>query len=130
MIRNYVKIASRNIVKRKLYSFINTVGLSIAIAFCILVYLFIRDERSFDQFHVNKNDIYRVDNRAFEYAAFKRGEKEPFSQTPRQKSRLGEAMLQELADVQAMTRYSDGQQGLLNYKRKVFSERFTAVDSG
>lgn len=104
--------------------------MSIAIAFGILVHLFIRDERSFDQFHVNKNDIYRVDNRAFEYAAFKRGEKEPFGQTPRQKSRLGEAMLQELADVQAMTRYSDGQQGPLNYKNKVFSERFTAVDSG
>lgn len=129
MIRNYLKIASRNIVKRKLYSFINTVGLSIAIAFCILIYLFIRDEKSFDQFHVNKNDIYRVDNRAFEYAAFKRGEKEPFSETARQRVKLGEVMLEELPDVKAMTRYSDGQEGLLTYKNKVFSERFTAVDS-
>src|SRR5262245_53764257 len=53
MIRNYLKVASRNILKRKMYSFINAFGLSVGIAFCILIYLFIEDERSFDQFHVN-----------------------------------------------------------------------------
>ena len=55
MIRNYVKVASRNILKRKMYSFINAFGLSIGIAFSILIYLYIEDERSFDQFHVNKD---------------------------------------------------------------------------
>lgn len=129
MIRNYFKVASRNILKRKLYSFINAFGLSIAIAFCILIYLFIRDEKSFDRFHVNKNDIYRVDNKTFEYAAFKRGEKEPFTETPRHQAKLGEVMLEELPEVKAMTRYSGGDGGLLRYREKVFSERFTAVDS-
>src|SRR5687767_5020621 len=57
MIGNYLKVASRNILKRKLYSFINAFGLSIGLAFCILIYLFISDERSFDQFHVNKDRI-------------------------------------------------------------------------
>jgi putative ABC transport system permease protein len=57
MIRNYVKVASRNILKRKMYSFINAFGLSIGIAFCILILLFIEDERSFDQFHVNKDRL-------------------------------------------------------------------------
>ena len=61
MIGNYFKVASRNILKRKMYSFINAFGLSIGIAFCILIYLFIRDERSFDQFHSNKNQIYRME---------------------------------------------------------------------
>ena len=51
MIQNYLKVASRNIVKRKMYSFINAFGLSIGIAFCILIFLFIRDEKSFDQCH-------------------------------------------------------------------------------
>src|SRR5262245_37394517 len=54
MTANYLKVAARNIAKRKMYSFINTIGLSIGIAFCMLIYLFIRDERSFDQFHANK----------------------------------------------------------------------------
>jgi putative ABC transport system permease protein len=54
MVGNYIKVASRNIVKRKLYSFINAFGLSIAIAFCTLIYLFVQDEKSFDQFHENK----------------------------------------------------------------------------
>ncbi len=64
MIGNYFKVASRNILKRKLYSFINAFGLSIGIAFCLLIYLFIQDENSFDQFHVNKEEIYRINNRS------------------------------------------------------------------
>ena len=60
MFANYFKVASRNIVKRKLFSFINAVGLSTGIAFCILIYLFIRDERSFDQFHAGKDRILRM----------------------------------------------------------------------
>ena len=66
MIRSYIKIALRNISKRKLYSFINAFGLSIGIAFCILIYLFIHDERSFDQFHANKDIIYRVHCTSFQ----------------------------------------------------------------
>src|SRR6187549_2313173 len=40
MIGNYLKVASRNIQKRKFYSFINAFGLSIGIAFCVLIYLY------------------------------------------------------------------------------------------
>src|SRR6478609_9741337 len=41
MIGNYFKVAARNILKRKMFSFINAFGLSIGISFCILIYLFI-----------------------------------------------------------------------------------------
>src|SRR5689334_20223715 len=57
MVGNYFTVALRNIQKRKLYSFINAFGLSIGIAFCMLIWLFIQDELSFDQFHENKKDI-------------------------------------------------------------------------
>src|SRR5690349_9621552 len=67
MIGNYFKVAARNIQKRKLYSFINAFGLSIGIAFCILIFLFIQDENSFDQFHENKSNIYRVEERSYNY---------------------------------------------------------------
>jgi putative ABC transport system permease protein len=60
MFRNYIKIASRNILKQKIYSFINIFGLAIAITFCILIFLFVRDEVTHDSFHQNADQLYRV----------------------------------------------------------------------
>ena len=117
-------------MKRKLYSFINSFGLSIGIAFCLLIFLFIQDEKSFDQFHDNKNNIYLINNKRFEFMRFKNGEKEPFGETVDQNAKLGEAMLEELSEVQYMTRYVGSISGLLRYHEKVFSEKFTGVDSG
>lgn len=130
MIGNYYKVALRNIAKRKLYSLINSFGLSIGIAFCLFIYLFIGDEKSFDQFHLQKKDIYLVSNHRFEFMAFKNGEKDPFAETVNQNAKLGEVMLDELAEVQHMTRYLGPMMGSLRYQEKVFTERLTAVDSG
>ena len=60
MFRNYVKIAARNLFKQKVYSFINIFGLAIAIAFCILIFLFVRDEVTHDSFHEKSDRLYRV----------------------------------------------------------------------
>ncbi len=60
MLKNYFKIALRNLFKNKLYSLINIVGLSLGIAFSVLVILFIQDEMNFDRFHENGEDIYRL----------------------------------------------------------------------
>lgn len=130
MIGNYYKVAWRNIAKRKLYALINAFGLSIGIAFCLFIYLFIQDEKSFDQFQVNKENIYLINNKRFEFMAFKNGEKDPFAETVNQNAKLGEVMLEELAEVQHMTRYIGSVMGSLSYQDKVFTERFTAVDSG
>ena len=61
MIWNYLKIAFRNAKKQKLFSFINILSLTLGIAACLLIYLFIHDERSFDAFHSKKDQIYRLD---------------------------------------------------------------------
>jgi putative ABC transport system permease protein len=60
MFRNYVKIAARNLYKQKVYSVINIFGLAIAIAFGILIFLFVRDEMTHDSFHKKASRIYRV----------------------------------------------------------------------
>lgn len=60
MFKNYVIVALRNIQRQKLYSFIKISGLSIGIAACILIYLFIADELSFDKFHKNGEQLFRV----------------------------------------------------------------------
>ena len=61
MLRNYLSIALRNIRQNPLYALINMFSLAIGLAACIVIYLFIKDERSFDAFHSKGNVIYRLD---------------------------------------------------------------------
>lgn len=60
MIRNYLKIALRNFVQQKYYSLINTLGLALGIAACILILLFVKDEISYEHGFSNHQQIYRL----------------------------------------------------------------------
>ena len=60
MLRNYLKIALRNIRKSKAYFFINISGLAIGVASCILIFLFIQDELRYDRYHEKADHIFRV----------------------------------------------------------------------
>ncbi|HRI20311.1 MAG TPA: ABC transporter permease [Panacibacter sp.] len=60
MFKNYFKTAFRNLARNKVYSFINIAGLSIGLACAMLIMLYVKDEVSFDQFHNNVNNIYRI----------------------------------------------------------------------
>ena len=60
MLRNYLKIAWRNIWKNKVFSAINIFGLSIGLACCILMFLLIQHELSYDKFNVQAKNIYRI----------------------------------------------------------------------
>ena len=62
MIRNYVKIAFRNLSKSKGYSFINITGLAVGMACTILIFLVVRHETSYDQYHANGSRVYRVES--------------------------------------------------------------------
>jgi len=65
MIKNYLKIAYRNIRKHLGYSLINVTGLAIGMACCILILLFVFDELSYDKFNENHDRIYRVTRKWF-----------------------------------------------------------------
>jgi len=60
MFQNYLKIAVRNIKKHKAFSFINIAGLALGMACCILILLWVQDELSFDKFHKNAKNLYRL----------------------------------------------------------------------
>lgn len=60
MLKNYFIIAIRNLSKHKGYSLINILGLSIGIACCIVILLYVQNELSFDKFYKNSDSIYRV----------------------------------------------------------------------
>jgi putative ABC transport system permease protein len=60
MLRNYFKIAFRNLTRTKAYSFINIFGLSLGVACCLLLALYVHDEFSYDRHHARLNDLYRL----------------------------------------------------------------------
>ncbi len=60
MLKNYIKVAFRNLLRHKAYSAINIFGLALGIACCLLLTLYILDEVSYDKHHQNADDIYRI----------------------------------------------------------------------
>ncbi|MGN6397347.1 MAG: ABC transporter permease [Mucilaginibacter sp.] len=64
MLRNYLKITWRNLLKHKAFSFINIIGLAIGMASSALILLWINNELSFDRFHKNEDRLYTVYNRS------------------------------------------------------------------
>ena len=66
MIKNYFKIAWRNITRHKGYAAINIFGLAIGIASCLLILQYVSFELSYEDFHANKERIYRVQQDRFD----------------------------------------------------------------
>ncbi|HEY0246035.1 MAG TPA: ABC transporter permease [Mucilaginibacter sp.] len=60
MLKNYIKIAWRNIIRHKSYSAINIAGLAVGVAACLLIFVVVQYELSFDKFQPNYKNIYRV----------------------------------------------------------------------
>jgi len=60
MVKNDFKMALRNIHRQKVFAFINILGLSVGIACCLMIFLFVRDELSFEKFHTNSKRIHRT----------------------------------------------------------------------
>ncbi|HVU58192.1 MAG TPA: ABC transporter permease [Puia sp.] len=60
MLKSYFTVAWRNIIRHKGYAAINVLGLALGITCCIFIFLWVRDERSVDNFHANGKDLYAV----------------------------------------------------------------------
>jgi putative ABC transport system permease protein len=60
MFKNYLKIAVRSLLKQRIYTVINVLGLSTGIASCLLILMFVTDEFSYDKFHANSERIYKL----------------------------------------------------------------------
>ncbi|MBZ5857079.1 ABC transporter permease [Flavihumibacter profundi] len=69
MLKNYLKTAFRNIIRHKAYSFINISGLAIGMACSILIFLWVENELSYDRFHANAGQVYRITCNAGDFKA-------------------------------------------------------------
>jgi putative ABC transport system permease protein len=65
MIKNYFKIAWRNIIRNKAFSVINIMGLALGLACSLLIMLWVQDEKNVDAFHKNKKDLFQVYERNY-----------------------------------------------------------------
>ena len=61
MIRNYINVAIRNLLKHKFYTGLNILGLSVGVTCFLLIFLYVKHELSYDKFHVGVENIYRLD---------------------------------------------------------------------
>ncbi|GHN01282.1 ABC transporter permease [Cytophagales bacterium WSM2-2] len=66
MIKNYLKVALRSILRSRLTSFINLMGLTLAMSAAVLIYLFVSDELSYDRYHAKADRVYRVTREFFD----------------------------------------------------------------
>jgi ABC-type antimicrobial peptide transport system permease subunit len=117
MLKNYLKIALRNIIRHKGYSFINIAGLAVGMACCFLIILWVQDELSYDKFHENAESICRVVGEE----QYSDGSTDKFAVTPKA---LALALKEEYPEVINSTVISDRRgSGLFKYGEKAFYER-------
>jgi putative ABC transport system permease protein len=97
---NYFKVAGRKISKQKGYTFINMAGLTIGMAAFLLIFLYCRFERSYDDFHRNGDRIYRIENDRISPAKVDRSAASPLG--------VGPALKKEFSEVVDYARIFDG----------------------
>ena len=114
MVKNYLKIALRNLLKFKAYSFINIFGLAIGIAACMMILLYIYDELSYDKFNTKADQIYRVHT-----IGKLAGNQLNIAVSP---PPLGETLVRDYPEVIQYTRLLPNQTMLIRYKDNVFNE--------
>jgi putative ABC transport system permease protein len=121
MLKNYFKVAWRNLTKTRLYSLVNIIGLTIGITSCILIALYIETEWSYDRFHKNADRIVRV---TMEYS--NGGTVGKYATTG---TKVGPQFKRSFPAVAAFTRTFKYPR-VISYREKVFDEKnFLYADS-
>jgi putative ABC transport system permease protein len=120
MLKNYFKIALRNLLRQKGYMLINICGLAIGIAACLIVYAFIRHEWTFDRFHERSQQIYRVIQHEREMTR----EAHSFAETP---APLGPTLAAAHPQVEQFARVFVNTT-LVRREQNIFDERLHFVD--
>jgi len=117
MYKNYFKVAYRNLLKKKAYSFINISGLGLGIACCVLIFMFVTDELSYDNYHEKGARIYRVTHSE---AAKDGTTPNPFwvwGNAP-----IGPALKNDFPEIDKVVQFSGRSDILLTYEDKMFQE--------
>src|SRR5690349_21240219 len=120
MFSNYFKIAWRNLLRNKIFSVIKILGLSLGLTVCMLIFLYTKDEVSYDQFQENKTQLYRI------VQDWQMG-KEPAQTIGITNGVMGETFAKEIPEVQQFVRVN-GMAVTVKKNNDVFTENPLFVD--
>ncbi len=96
MLQNYIKITLRNLLKNKTFSFVNIFGLAAGISVCFLVIMLIKDANSYDKFHEDSENVYRILTNAIR----KNGGEEKYASSP---YLVGKTLTEDYSQVELWT---------------------------
>src|SRR5687768_6847756 len=114
MFQNYFKVALRNILKHKFYSFLNIAGLAFGLTACFLIGLYIYDEVSYDRFHRDPQNIYCIAL----HGKLAGQEIHTASSCPP----VAQAMVSNIPGVEEATRINQWRNLVVKYEDKAFTE--------
>jgi len=120
MLRNYLKVALRSVIRNKGFTFLNVSGLAIGMACCLLIVLWIQDDLTYDNFHHNSDNLHAVANRAKFGNRYITGQGVPPA--------LANALQIEYAGIAMSTRYNSGNSTQFRVGENAFQQRYKAVD--
>lgn len=118
MLKNYLTIAFRNLLRHKVFSLLNILGLAIGMAACLLILQYVSFEWSFDRFHTNAQDIYRVANDRYQNGNLIQHGTITYSG-------VGKAMKDDFPEVLSNTVVNPGGETIISYGDKKLREEYT-----
>ncbi|OYD47034.1 ABC transporter permease [Sphingobacterium cellulitidis] len=122
MLKNYIKIAWRNLMKNKGFTAINIVGLAIGMAGALMILLWLQNMLTMDRYHEKSDRLYVMSNRDEH-----QGSKFAWVYTPKI---LGPSMKEEFPDIETYSRYSGENYFLTTYQDKKLKTKLSFVDPG
>jgi putative ABC transport system permease protein len=120
MIKNYLKIAWRNLIRHKLYSFINIGGLAIGMAVSFMMLLYVYNELSFDKFNTNSDQLYQVLRNQPSNGELMTNPATPIPLAP--------ALIKDIPEIAKVARTNWSYDILMNYKDKAVKVTTMAAD--
>lgn len=120
MFKNHFKIAWRHLIRNKFYSGISVFGLTISMASCLLMLLYVHNELNYDKHNTKGDRIYRVAFDGYQNLG-------PFATTPLP---VGPALEKNFPEITNMTRIATGMKSMVRYERNGFFETIAFVDTG
>jgi ABC-type antimicrobial peptide transport system permease subunit len=121
MLKNYLKVAFRNIFKNRVYVLINILGMGVAISFCLTIYNVFAFNNEFDVYYKDSKEIFRV----HEFKENASGEMQRFELAP---NPMGPRMAVEIAGIEEQTRYTTWGENI-KHKDDIFRESIAYVDT-
>jgi putative ABC transport system permease protein len=121
MLKNYLKIAYRNFLRHKLFSFINIFGLAIGLSICMIISLWVQGELSYDRFHENAHRIYRVERELFRDNLY--------SRWPIGSGQYKQALMDDFVEIENAVRFWRREYAVKDHKNTIHRQGMFATDN-